>query len=76
MMFPGARRCFFTLGLAGFLTACGDGSTGESGSGGATNAGGASGTSGGSSTGGATKWGHRRRDRSNRGMSGPEVDLA
>ncbi len=55
------RRCLFSLGLAGFLTACGGGSpTSESGSGGATNTGGATaaggqiGTGGMSATGGAS----------------------
>jgi lysophospholipase L1-like esterase len=60
MMSLDARRCLFTLGLAGFLTACGGGSpTSESGSGGATNTGGATaaggqiGAGGMSATGGA-----------------------
>ena len=53
MMSLDARRCVFTLGLAGLLTACGGGSTGESGSGGATDTGGASATGGATASGGA-----------------------
>ena len=51
MMSLDARRWVLSLGLAGFLTACGGGSpTDEPGSGGATNTGGASGTGGDSAT--------------------------
>jgi lysophospholipase L1-like esterase len=55
MMSRDARSRLLTLGLAGFLTACGGGSsTDESGSGGAANPGGASGTGGQIGAGGAS----------------------
>jgi lysophospholipase L1-like esterase len=55
MMSLDGRWCLFALALAGFLTACGGGSsTGESGGGGATSSGGANGMGGASATGGST----------------------
>jgi lysophospholipase L1-like esterase len=54
MTFRDGRRCFFALALAGFLTACGGGSsTDDSGSGGATSTGGANAMGGASATGGS-----------------------